>query len=164
MKKIFFGIIILGSLFLSVYGYGQMGMMKGKGMMEGKGMMKGGMMNMSMIRHRFVMRNGINKKYVNKVNPLQSTANNIKAGKMLYEQNCASCHGTSGQGDGEAGKNLSPRPTNIAMFSKMPMATDGYLTWTIAEGGVPLKTPMPPFKSILKEDAIWKIIIYLRQL
>jgi mono/diheme cytochrome c family protein len=50
------------------------------------------------------------------------------------------------------------------MFSKMPMATDGYLSWTIAEGGVPLQTAMPPFKSILKEDDIWKIIIYLRQL
>ena len=119
---------------------------------------------MSMIRHRFVMRNGINEKYVDKANPLQSTVNNIKDGKKLYEQNCANCHGTSGQGDGDAGKNLIPRPANIAMFSKMPMATDGYLFWTIAEGGVPLQTAMPPFGGVLKEDDIWKIIIYLRQL
>ena len=158
MKKSLFGLLVLTSLLLSIYGYGQMGMM------DEKGMMKGDMMNMSMTRHHFVMRNGIDKKYVNKANPLSSTSNNITDGRLLYEQNCASCHGTSGQGDGDAGKNLNPRPANIAMFSKMPMATDGYLFWTIAEGGTPLQTTMPPFKSILKEDDIWKIIIYLRQL
>lgn len=164
MKNIIFGLVASGSLFFSTYGYGQMGMMEGKGMMEGRGMMKGRMMNMSMIRHHFVMRNGINKKYANKVNPLKSTAKNIRDGKALYGKNCASCHGASGRGDGKAGKNLRPRPTNIARFSRMPMATDAYLSWTISEGGVPLKTAMPPFKSTLKENDIWKIIIYLRQL
>ena len=74
------------------------------GMMDEKGMMKGDMMNMSMTRHHFVMRNGIDKKYVNKANPLSSTSNNITDGRLLYEQNCASGHGTSGQGDGDAGK------------------------------------------------------------
>lgn len=44
------------------------------------------------------------------------------------------------------------------------MTTDGYLYWTIADGGAPLGTAMPPFKSMLKEDQIWKIIIYLREL
>ncbi|WP_417516135.1 c-type cytochrome [Marinobacter sp.] len=164
MKKILLGLGISATLILPIYVYGQMGMMEGRGMMGGKGMMEGGMMNMSMIRHRFVMRNGIDEKYANKVNPLQSTSNNIKEGKVLYEYNCASCHGTSGQGDGEAGINLTPRPSNIAMFSKMPMATDGYLFWTISEGGVPLQTAMPPFKSALEEDDIWKIVLYLRQL
>jgi mono/diheme cytochrome c family protein len=158
MKNTFVSLIVSGFLILSTSVYGQMGMMRGEGMM------KGGMMNMSMIRHHFVMRNGVNEKYVDKVNPLQSTVNNIKDGEKLYEQNCANCHGTSGQGDGDAGKNLTPLPANIAMFSKMPMATDGYLFWTIAEGGVPLQTAMPPFGGVLKEDDIWKTIIYLRQL
>ena len=158
MKNIIAGLIVSGALILPTYGYGQMGMM------QGDGMMNGGMMNVSMIRYRFVMRNGINEKYADKVNPLQITVNNVKDGKKLYEQNCANCHGTSGQGDGDAGKNLIPRPANIAISSKMPMATDGYLSWTIAEGGVPLQTAMPPFAGVIKEDDIWKIIIYLRQL
>jgi mono/diheme cytochrome c family protein len=46
----------------------------------------------------------------------------------------------------------------------MPMASDGYLYWTIAEGGVSLKTAMPPFKGALKPDQIWQIILYLRQI
>lgn len=46
----------------------------------------------------------------------------------------------------------------------MPMATDGYLFWTIAEGGAPVGSAMPAFKQTLKEDDIWKIITYLRTL
>ena len=83
---------------------------------------------------------------------------------MLYAKNCSSCHGLSGNGDGPAGKNLNPRPANIANFSKMPMATDGYLFWTISEGGIPIQTAMPAFRSSLKEEEIWKIIIYLRDM
>ena len=139
------------------------GMMQGSGGM-GKGKMKGCTMNMSRTRHHFVMRNGIESKYVDQTNPLQGTAGNIKDGKNLYEKNCASCHGVSGQGDGKAGKGLNPGPTNIAMFSKMPMASDGYLLWTVSEGGAPVQSAMPAFKTKLKEDDIWRIISYLRQL
>lgn len=152
MKIPFAILIALGALLLSAQAFSQMGMMMGKGMM-----------NMSMIRHQFVMRNGIDPKYSSKVNPLQSTGDNIEAGKKLYEQNCASCHGLTGLGDGEAGKGLNPPPANIATFIKMPMATDSYLSWTIAEGGVPIGTAMPPFKDVLKEEQMWRIIIYLRK-
>jgi len=119
---------------------------------------------MSMRRHQFVMANGLEARYANKQNPLQVTTANIAAGKKLYDQNCAACHGKTGTGDGEAGKNLNPRPANIAVFSKMPMATDGYLFWTIAEGGVPIGTAMPPFKGALKDNDVWKIILYMRNL
>jgi len=110
------------------------------------------------------MQHGIDPKYASLTNPLKPTARNINDGEKLYDQNCAACHGATGLGDGEAGKNLNPPPSNIAALSTMPMTTDGYLYWTIAEGGVPLGTAMPPFKGTLKENQIWKIIIYLREL
>ena len=152
MSKFFAILAALGTLLLSVPGYSQMGMMRG-----------GCCMNMSMTRHHFVMQNGIGPSYASKANPLKHTAKNIEDGKRLYQQNCALCHGPTGLGNGEAGKSLNPPPADIASFSKMPMATDGYLYWTIAEGGVPLGTAMPQFKGTLKEDEIWKIIIYLRE-
>ncbi len=151
--KMFFAVLsALGTLLFSVPGYSQTGMMRG-----------GCCMNMSMIRHHYVMQNGINPSYASKANPLKRTTKNYEDGKRLYQQNCAQCHGPRGLGNGEAGKSLNPPPANIAGFSKMPMATDGYLYWTIAEGGVPLGTGMPPFKATLKEDEIWKIILYLRE-
>lgn len=154
MKRLWANLAVWGSLFLTIPGYSQMGMM-------GPGHM---MMNMSMLRHHFVMMNGIDPQYVSKENPRQPTPATIENGRKLYVQNCATCHGLTGVGDGEAGKNLSPPPANIAAFSKMPMASDSYLYWTIAEGGVPLGTAMPPFKGRLKEGEIWEIINYLRVL
>ena len=152
-------------------GQNRMGMMNGQnrmGMMNGQnrmGMMNDGCMNMSMQRHRYVMQNGIDSSYQNKVNPYQSNSVDIlQNGKALYEKNCAACHGTSGIGDGPAGVNLTPKPANIAAFSKMPMASDAYLHWTISEGGAPIQSPMPAFKSQLSEKQIWEIITYLRRL
>ena len=151
MKKSFFGLIISVPLFLPIYGYAQMGMMEGT-------------MNMSMNRHHFVMQYGIDPNYASKVNPLEKSAENTAAGKKLYESNCALCHGMTGFGDGEVGKDLKPQPANIAMFIKMHRVPDGYLYWTIAEGGIPLKTAMPPFKNVMQNDEIWKTILFLREL
>lgn len=151
MKKIFFGLIVSGSLFIPIFGFGQMGMMQGT-------------MNMSEVRHHFVMQNGVDPNYASKVNLLERNAANIAAGKRLYENSCALCHGMTGLGDGEAGKDLKPPPANIAMFIKMHKVPDGYLYWTIAEGGIPLQTAMPPFKDVMQEDEIWKTILFLREL
>ena len=35
-------------------------------------------------------------------------------GKTLFAQNCATCHGAEGLGDGAAGKGLNPKPRNFA--------------------------------------------------
>jgi mono/diheme cytochrome c family protein len=150
VKKFLLVSTVLGASFLPLPGQAQMGMMHG-----------GGMMNMSVLRHEYVARHGLDPRYASKVDPLSYTAENFKAGQKLYEQNCAACHGPTGLGNGPAGKNLNPPPPNIAASSKMPMSSDGYLYWTIAEGGVPLHTSMPPFKDTLKPDQIWKVIIFL---
>jgi mono/diheme cytochrome c family protein len=152
MKKLVTGMAVLGALLLAGQVYGQMGGMMGRG----------GMMRMSMIRHRYVMMQGISPEYASKTDPVPVTAATLKAGKILYNRYCASCHGVSGLGNGPAGANLNPPPANISQIGKIPMATDGYLYWTLAEGGVPLGTSMPAFKSTLKAKQIWEIINYIR--
>jgi mono/diheme cytochrome c family protein len=152
MKKLFTAMAVLGALLLGAQAYGQMGGMMGRG----------GMMPMSMMRHRYVMMQGISPKYAAKTDPVPVTAATLKSGKRLYNQNCARCHGVNGLGNGPAGANLNPPPANISQIGKIPMATDGYLYWTIAEGGVPLGTAMPAFKGSLQEKQIWEIINYIR--
>lgn len=146
-------LIALPALFAATTGFGQMGMMQ-----------RGGMMNMSTVRHQYARQHGIDASYARLSNPVQRTPANLAEGGRLYEQNCAVCHGATGRGDGDAGKNLNPPPANIAATTHMPMGSDPYLYWTIAEGGVPVKSAMPPYKTALKADAIWKIILYVRGL
>lgn len=129
------------------------------GMMERRGMM-----DMSRVRHRYVMRNGVDSPYASRKNPFAPSPEKLREGRRLYEDHCARCHGAAGTGDGPAGEGLEPPPANIAAFSDMPMATDGYLYWTIAEGGAPVGSAMPPFKGVLDEEQIWRIILHLRQM
>ncbi len=155
-------------------GGGGEGMMKGRGMMRermrgmmkergmGPGMMRGRMMG-NPVRHRQVMMGGgVPAPYAGMKNPLEPTKENIEAGRKLYEENCASCHGPKGLGDGEAGKELNPPPANIAFVIDKPIATDGFLMWTISEGGEKLKTAMPAFKDVLSEKERWQLILFLR--
>jgi mono/diheme cytochrome c family protein len=51
------------------------------------------------------------------------------SGEVLYRRYCASCHGTTGVGDGPAAESLSPRPTDLRrLASEVPalmQAIDG---------------------------------------
>jgi len=147
----------------SKMGPGSMGNMMNHTMGDGSGQGWTGC-QMSMIRHHYYMQNGIPSEYANLSKPKMIDEKILTAGKKIYETNCMSCHGQNGQGDGDAGKNLDPRPANIAMFSKMPMATDSYMFWTINDGGVKINTAMPSFKDTLKKEEIWSVITYLRSL
>lgn len=171
MKKQWMVVVTLGALaaVLSVYARtGTTGggcMTGGAEMMGGAGTMGGGgMMGMSMQRHHFAMMKGIDPRYASRRSPLDPSAQDVQVGRRLYEQNCEACHGVRGRGDGEAGTQLRPRPANIAAFAKMPMATDAYLYWTIAEGGVPVGSAMPAFKDSLGETEIWQIVAFVRRL
>ena len=45
--------------------------------------------------------------------PWVANADMAKAGKKLFAQNCATCHGNEGKGDGPAGAALNPKPRNL---------------------------------------------------
>lgn len=114
------------------------------------------------IRHQFMMRNGLPAPYAEARNPLKPTATNLAAGKALFIEQCASCHGRTGKGDGEAGRDLKPPPPTLNGIAQMPMAQDGYLLWSIVEGGEKLETAMPAFKDVLNRKQQWQVILYLR--
>ena len=116
----------------------------------------------SMIRHMYYMHNGVPPEYRGKVSPLATSPEIVRDGAKLYAENCASCHGTQGFGDGEAGRDLNPPPANLAYMIGMPMLNDEYLLWTISEGGIPVGSAMPAFKDTLTEDQVWKIVAAMR--
>jgi mono/diheme cytochrome c family protein len=132
----------------------------------GRGMMGGGMMgpgNSSMPRHHLAMMWGVPAPYTRLTNPLPETKATVDRGAKVYSQSCAPCHGVSGQGDGEAGRQLSPPPGNLAWLSQMPMVRqDAFMYWTVAEGGAPLGSAMPSFKMTLPKEDIWAVIAYVQ--
>ncbi len=115
-----------------------------------------------MVRHWTFMHQGIPADYQGAGNPFGPDAETIATGRVLYQANCAICHGPTGMGDGEAANSLSPSPALLAYMIQMPMMVDEYMLWTISEGGEAFGTAMPAFKGILTKDEIWYIITYMR--
>ncbi|PWB84320.1 MAG: hypothetical protein C3F11_02015 [Methylocystaceae bacterium] len=131
----------------------------GHGMMGQRGH---GMMG-SMPRHHQAMMSGVPAPYNSLRNPLPRTRETVDRGAAVYDQSCASCHGATGEGDGEAGRNLSPPPGNLAWLSQMPMAQwDPFMYWTVAEGGAEFGSAMPAFKDALPKDDIWAVIAFIQ--
>ncbi len=91
-------------------------------------------------------------------NPVPADKASLARAKKIYETNCASCHGTTGKGDGPAGASLSPKPTDLtAMAGQHP---DGDFSWKIANG----RGSMPAWKGALTENQIWDLVNYIKGL
>jgi mono/diheme cytochrome c family protein len=136
------------------------------GAQMGQGPMRNGggpMMMHGVSRHAYVMQHGIDPRYAHAHNPLKPSKSNIADGKRLYRLHCVICHGDTGEGS-EAGLTLEPPVQNLAGLGQRRIASDAFYDWTVSEGGVPLRSAMPPFKNVLSQQDIWKIILYLRTL
>ena len=72
-------------------------------------------------RHHYMMANQISSEYGEVVNRLTMTKDNLTAGAQLYEENCVSCHGPKGKGDGEAAKDVKPPPSDLTGMYGRPM-------------------------------------------
>jgi mono/diheme cytochrome c family protein len=90
--------------------------------------MMNGMMNGMMGRHHAQ----IPEEYAGLSNPTPADDESLARGAAIYAEQCASCHGDGGMGDGPAGEALDPQPAAIAHTSQM--MGDDYLFWRISEG------------------------------
>lgn len=97
-------------------------------------------------------------------NPFEGDPEMIAKGDVLYEANCASCHGLTGEGDGLAGAGLEPEPENLSR--NQSNLSDAYLFWRISEGGLiePFNSLMPAWKGLMSDEKIWQVVSYLRTL
>jgi len=93
-------------------------------------------------------------------NPLKPSEANLSAGRKLYSDKCAECHGDSGKGDGAQSSRYSTKPSNLTDAPHMNSVTDGELFYKITGG----HRPMPSFKKRLTEEQRWQAVIFLRSL
>ncbi len=87
-----------------------------------------------------------------RVNPYAKQSGAIAAGKLLFEDHCAKCHGADALG-------RHGRPS--LRSEEIRAATDGQLAWLLKNGS--LRKGMPSW-SVLPEPERWQIISYLRSL
>lgn len=89
-----------------------------------------------------------------------------RAGKEKYLTLCASCHGTSGKGDGPVAERLSPKPRDHTDGRYMNTLTDQYLFNVIKQGGkaVGLSELMPPWGRVLNDKEVQDLVAYVRTL
>ena len=118
----------------------------------------------SMRRHYYVMNHGIPEHYRFLINPIAVSDAIVRKGKANYKKHCVICHGDRGRGNGATAYFLTPQPADLkGMSHMMTMTTDNYMYWTIIEGGKPIDSDMPAFKTVLSTNEIWSVIHYIKQ-
>ena len=104
--------------------------------------------------------------------PAVATAGDPAAGEIIFNANCASCHGVSGKGDGPVGLALEPHPRDFTVaafkFDADGSGTPGEDTDLVMViqngamkfGGSPLMAPWPT----LSEEQVTDVIAHIRSL
>lgn len=93
-------------------------------------------------------------------NPFTNKMSSAFDGKIIFVQNCASCHGNDGLGGGLAGKSLIPKPDNLTS-DEINKRSDGEIFLNISDGAAGV---MIPWKFILSENQRWHLVDYIREL
>ena len=93
---------------------------------------------------------------------MTATAKLLARGEALFKQNCTSCHGDAGRGDGPAVATLNPKPRNFTQPDKWTRGyriTDIFTTVTIGVKG----TGMAAFDFVVPADRM-ALVHYVRSL
>ena len=93
-------------------------------------------------------------------NPMAVNDANLLAGMKLYKSNCMGCHGDK-NGESAFGRAFYP-PAPQLTKGKSPDDADAVLH-TLVVHGVRL-TGMPAFGGMLKDDEIWKTVLFVKNL
>jgi mono/diheme cytochrome c family protein len=99
-------------------------------------------------------------KYLKMKNPVAADAASIKAGKVLFEKHCQSCHGKTGKGDGTKAATLDTEPGDFTSKT-FKAEVDGAIFYKTQTG----RKDMPTFKTkIPDEEDIWNLVNYMKSL
>lgn len=89
---------------------------------------------------------------------------NLQAGRELFDAHCATCHGRTGRGDGQAGRAGELKPANLADPNGVAQQPLSFWFWRVSEGGTaePFQSQgsvMPAWKHHLGEAERWQVIV-----
>lgn len=91
-------------------------------------------------------------------NPVKPTPESLESGRKIYSYDCASCHGASGDGKTDAGKDMKlPDLTDPATLKDR---SDGEIFYVLKNG----RGDMPAEGGRAKTDRLWDLVNYARSL
>ena len=90
-------------------------------------------------------------------NPVAKDDASVKAGKTVYDKNCASCHGKVGLGDGVKARALKTFPGDFSKAEYQDQ-TDGDHFYKTKTG----RGEMPKYEGKLSDTDIWNSVNYMR--
>ena len=89
--------------------------------------------------------------------PVPMTGASVNRGKILYDIQCAVCHGEHGYGDGPVGRKFIPDPMNLTL-DYVQTQPDGQLFYTISHGSI----AMPAYRDSIVVQDRWHLINYIK--
>jgi mono/diheme cytochrome c family protein len=92
------------------------------------------------------------------VNPVKPTAASQARAKKLYGFDCAMCHGTKGDGQGDLAADMKLSLKDWRDPATLKDMSDGELNYIITKG----KGKMPAGADQMKPDEIWNMVSYVR--
>ncbi len=93
--------------------------------------------------------------------PVTPDAKVLKQGESIFMDNCSTCHGKTGKGDGPSGDPQHP-PADLTDPKRIAANPDGIMFYKVWNGR---KSPdMPAFKSRLTKEEVWTVVEYVKTL
>ena len=90
-------------------------------------------------------------------NPEAADAESVKVGRMLYNKNCASCHGKTGLGNGTKARGLETFPGDFS-GDYFQSQTDGEHFFKTKAG----RSEMPKYDGKIDDEDIWHMVNFMR--
>jgi mono/diheme cytochrome c family protein len=97
----------------------------------------------------------------NRKNPVLLNPESLRAGKQIFVQSCALCHGVDGHGKTILGRSMYP-PAMDLTSPHVQHWNDAEMFWVI-QNGVRL-TGMPSWKATLSEPQTWELVNFIHNL
>ena len=90
----------------------------------------------------------------------------LASGESIYTDNCASCHGARGQGDGPLSAGLQPQPAKHADGGYMNALSNDHIFKVISQGGASVgkSAMMAPWGTSLSDNQITSVVGFIRTL
>jgi len=93
-------------------------------------------------------------------NSAPATDDNVIAGREIYKEMCARCHGLPGKGPSVLGASFYPPAPQFAV--QRPGYSDGESFWIVKHGI--RNTGMPAWGRLLSDEDIWQVVTVLRNI